>query len=302
MTDPAWALADVSVDPEGLFGQAAERISRLVGDLCVIALVRDRPGVFEPVAVRHRSEGTRRLVEEALSAADLDSPAAWPACRRAARSGEPVLIDDVLSGTGAESVDPALRPYLSEHSVSSLLFVPVRARGRTIGLAGLAREGPGRSFTSDDLNVVESVVDQVALSLDNARLVGLLRRQGELDAALLAAQSDLGEGVVVLDTTTGRLAHANETFAEMTGHSVSELEAMPSFTQLLRPEDRPAGEQVLRERGGSGHRDRPARHGHRAPGRLADRGRAGDRAPRWRWRRARGRPRARGHRAQPHAA
>ena len=63
MTGPSWALADVSVDPEGLFSQAAERIVRLVGDLCVIALAGERPEVFEPVAVSHRSESTRRLVE-----------------------------------------------------------------------------------------------------------------------------------------------------------------------------------------------------------------------------------------------
>jgi len=257
MTHPTWAPADVSVDPEGLFKQAADRIARLVGDLCVIAMVGERAGRFEPIAVSHRSESTRRLVEEALAAADLDSPEAWPAGRQAARSGEPVVIDDVLAGKGAEAVDPALRAYLSEHSVSSLLFVPVRARGRTIGLAGLAREGAQRSFTSDDLNVVEAVIDQVALSLDNARLVGQLRRQGELDAALLAAQSDLGEAVVVIDLDTGRLTHANETFAEITGYTVAVLESMPSFVDLLRPEDRLVGEEMLRERRAAGTRTDP---------------------------------------------
>ncbi len=97
LADPARALAEIPVDHEQLFGEAAQRLSRLVGDLCVIAMLGERPGRFEPVAVRHRSESTRRLVEKALAAADLDSET-WPLARRAARSGEPVLIDDVPSG------------------------------------------------------------------------------------------------------------------------------------------------------------------------------------------------------------
>ncbi len=97
LADPARALAEIPVDHEQLFGEAAQRLSRLVGDLCVIAMLGERPGRFEPVAVRHRSESTRRLVEKALAAAHLDSET-WPLARRAARSGEPVLIDDVPSG------------------------------------------------------------------------------------------------------------------------------------------------------------------------------------------------------------
>lgn len=256
MADPARALAEIPVDHEQLFGEAAQRLSRLVGDLCVIAMLGERPGRFEPVAVRHRSSSTRRLVEKALAAADLD-PETWPLARRAVQTGEPVLIDDVPSGSLLEVVNPVLRPYFGEHSVSSLLFVPIRARGRTIGLAGLAREGAERSYTSDDQSVVQAVADQVALTLDNARLVGLLRRQGELDAALLAAQSDLGEGVAVLDLETRRLAHVNEAFVEMTGYAEDELEALSFFMDLLPVEDVPVREQELRERRSAGTRTDP---------------------------------------------
>ena len=251
LADSARILGEVPLDRELLFDEAAERLSRLVGDLCVIAMPAERRGSFDLAAVRHRSDSTRKLVEGALAAADLDSDATWPPARRAVESGEPVLIDEASGGL-LEAVDPALRAYLADHSVSSLLFVPIRARGRTIGLAGLAREGARRSFGSDDQSVVRAVVDQLALSLDNVRLVQALRRQGELDAALLAAQRGLGEGVVVLDLATRRLGHVNDVFAEMTGYAVEQLEAMPSFMELLRVEDVPDSERRLRERRSGG--------------------------------------------------
>ena len=156
----AGTLTETPVVYEHLFGEAAQRLSRLLGDLCVIAIRGDRPGSVGPVVVSHRSESTRRLVEAALASADLD-PIGWPLARRALRSGEPVLID-LSSGDLLERVNPALRPYVADHSVSSLLFLPVRARGRTIGLVGLAREGPERSYGADDQVVAQAVVDQVA--------------------------------------------------------------------------------------------------------------------------------------------
>ena len=98
LADAAWALGEAPVNRQRLFDEAAERLSRLVGDLCVLAMVGDSPGRFEPVAVRHRSESTRRLVEGALAAADLDSAGRWPLARRAVESGEPVLVDEASGG------------------------------------------------------------------------------------------------------------------------------------------------------------------------------------------------------------
>jgi PAS domain S-box-containing protein len=144
-------------------------------------------------------------------------------------------------------VNAAMRPLVETRGFSSLLFTPIRARRRTIGLVTLGREGRSPPYTIEDQALVQTVVDEAALTLDNARLVRALCRQGELDAALLAAQSELGEGVVVLDLGTMRLAHVNDAFAAMVGFRAAELEALRSFLDLLPVEDVSTQERSLRE-------------------------------------------------------
>ena len=75
---------------------------------------------------------------------------------------------------------------------------------------------------------------------------GELRRQKELYEALLGAQSEVGEGLVLLED--GRIVHANGAFCEISGYDAGELEAMPSALELLPPEDRGDAAQRLRRR------------------------------------------------------
>lgn len=67
-----------------------------------------------------------------------------------------------------------------------------------------------------------------------------LRRQVVLYETFLQAQSDLGQGVFILDGPG--IAYANDAFARITGYAWQELTALPSFLDLVLPEER---ERVL---------------------------------------------------------
>ncbi|CAA9490573.1 MAG: hypothetical protein AVDCRST_MAG17-749 [uncultured Solirubrobacterales bacterium] len=294
-----------------LFDEAAERLSRLVGDLCVLAMVGDSPGRFEPVAVRHRSESTRRLVEGALAAADLDSAGRWPLARRAVESGEPVLV--TRPPGGYSRLDPALRPYVVEHSVSSVLFVPVRARGLTIGVAALAREGAERSYTSDDHGVVKAVVIGGERRLSELRSGGaqpdrhtavLVRRDGARIEVEVATEplDDGGDRVVAL---AERSPSADGSSARSGSRPTSSIRSTPRSSAGIATGGRarePGGRGTLRLLRPGGARSAVARSD-LAPGGGRVRGRSASRGHRPGRVRGRDRPAPQGrehlHRLQP---
>ncbi|MGQ0534781.1 MAG: PAS domain-containing sensor histidine kinase, partial [Methanobacteriota archaeon] len=73
-----------------------------------------------------------------------------------------------------------------------------------------------------------------------------LRDQNRLYETLVREQSDLGEGVVI--TEGERIVFANEALGRLYGYSMGELLAMPSYLDLVHPDDRVAVVERLRRR------------------------------------------------------
>jgi PAS domain S-box-containing protein len=67
-----------------------------------------------------------------------------------------------------------------------------------------------------------------------------LRQQRDLYQTLLKAQSEIGEGVFIIENE--RVTFANEALCRMYGYTLEEFQALPSFTLLTHPDDR---ERVL---------------------------------------------------------
>jgi PAS domain S-box-containing protein len=91
----------------------------------------------------------------------------------------------------------------------SALFIPLRARGRTVGALALGVGSSGRSYDEDDLRFAEVLSGRIALALDNATLsqtvTGLERR---LEATL----TNLAEAVLVREPG-GQIVFANSAAA-----------------------------------------------------------------------------------------
>ncbi|WP_406103218.1 SpoIIE family protein phosphatase [Streptomyces sp. NBC_01003] len=66
--------------------------------------------------------------------------------------------------------EPTTAAELHACGAHSLITVPIRARGTTLGAAAFLRHGTSReSFAADDLTVAEDLVARAAICLDNAR-------------------------------------------------------------------------------------------------------------------------------------
>jgi len=73
----------------------------------------------------------------------------------------------------------------------------------------------------------------------------VVRQQSELYEALLKAQSDLGEGFLIVESQ--RFTYVNNAFCQFTGYTAAELKALPSFYDIIVPEEKPFVQELLRQ-------------------------------------------------------
>ncbi|MER5664869.1 SpoIIE family protein phosphatase [Streptomyces mirabilis] len=91
----------------------------------------------------------------------------------------PVLALVSGRGTRHRSNDPALRAWVEssparaetvgKYMIHSVMMVPLRARGVTLGMVHFLRHRTPESFGEDDLVLAEEIVARAAVSVDNAR-------------------------------------------------------------------------------------------------------------------------------------
>jgi PAS domain S-box-containing protein len=120
-------------------------------------------------------------------------------------------------------VSPAYRDLLDRHPMYGLLAVPMRARGRVLGVVGVSRRAAGRDYTMEDLALLEAMADHAALAVDNASLYAEARAAENRYRALIAGTTD---GVVISDAS-GRFLDANPAALDLVGYTLEELRALP---------------------------------------------------------------------------
>ena len=180
-------LATVDILPPGV---PDHRIGIPLGTVRLLrAAVAGRPELHQQLAtLAHPGESVRHR-EGSLVARSLVA-------------GKPVVLDLAAIDEGAEGAaaisDPATLEVYRAAGITSVVAVPLAARGHLVGALILARgrheddateaiAARGADFSDDDLALIEDLAGRAALSIDNARRY--MRSQGialELQRALLA--------------------------------------------------------------------------------------------------------------------
>jgi PAS domain S-box-containing protein len=193
-------LAQVSAELAGTLDvqAATARLPRIVvpalADYCILTVIDD-DGHPRDVGSWHVDPAHRgvleRYAEVRLDAMPLTAPVA-----RALHSNEAVTFagDDVLELLPAGRA----RDLLSVLAPKSEVALPLRARGRTLGLLTLFY-ADGHTPTPEDVSVAQDVADRAGLAWDNARLFSQQQQMAEtLQRSLLTEppQPDHAEIVV----------------------------------------------------------------------------------------------------------
>jgi PAS domain S-box-containing protein len=154
-------LLDASLDLRTTLDSLARISVPHVADVCLVDVLDGGE------VTRMAAAAAEPVVERALRALPdrypVD-PAGDDPIARTVRTGSAVILD----GTATEVFGTAELGLRGR--VTAAMLVPMRARGRTLGVLALAALGEERHFGSDELRLAEDLARRAALSLDNARL------------------------------------------------------------------------------------------------------------------------------------
>ncbi len=219
---------------EGSADAAGRLISELLNAVCVVALISEDRQRFGMLAVEHPNKQVAKVMARSLASADREVKH-WPLVASVLATGEKVLIPEIRE---RKQFNPAFQEYLKRTGGHSVLVVPLIARDHAVGVVCLIRERGQPPFDERDGRLAETIAAEAALNLDNARLFEALRRRDELQSAVLQTHAMLGEGLAIIDLKEQRIVYADELFAQIYGHTVEELIALPDYFAMLAPGER----------------------------------------------------------------
>lgn len=176
LAEVSQAFTNITTSYKDLLAQVARTTAELVGDGCHVSLLtEDRLGLRDATCA-HRDPMLEREVRTGLM--DVVLPVATSPAIPAAvvRSGQPKRLDvhpaDLVAGT-----DPALQQLVARLNIHSFAAVPIRARNEILGALAVLRTAPGRSYTDEDLTLLQDLADRAGLAIDNARLYEQLEQR-----------------------------------------------------------------------------------------------------------------------------
>ncbi|WP_267968227.1 GAF domain-containing sensor histidine kinase [Myxococcus stipitatus] len=159
------ALAEHLDDVEWTLEHVARVAASSVATLCLVELAAV-DGALRCVAASHQ-ESSRNA--EVLAALELEGT--LPLSRECYETGEPRYLPDVrVSLEGSLGMSPGHRALLDMLGPGTLLVVPVRTRGRTLGVITLGTSSPQRPLAMADVSMMEELARRVAVALENASL------------------------------------------------------------------------------------------------------------------------------------
>ena len=184
-----------SLEVAGTATELARACLPELGDSAAVFLVGPGRGI-ESVAVEHVDPAKGELLRELLERYPVRYEAPYGS-GAAIRTGEPSFepeVDDELRQRFA--VDDEHFALSSRIAPTSVISVPLAARGRVIGALAVRREG-GATYTTADLAVVEELAQRGAVAIDNAQLYAR-----ERSAALMLQRSLLPRLLPSLEAAT----------------------------------------------------------------------------------------------------
>ncbi len=218
------------------YQQTLANIARLIvpqlADWFTVDLV-DASGYFELVEVAHKDPEQVHWARRLRERYPIDPDAALGA-PRVARTGKAELYaqvpDELLVATARNEEELALARQIG---YSSIMLVPLVARGRTIGVISFVATQSGKRYDERDLALAEEVGRRAGVALEHAQLYRDAQQSRDQFDIILQGVAD---GILVY-TSESQILYANEAAAQMSGYaSVREMLAAQQLNLLRRYE------------------------------------------------------------------
>ena len=157
-----------SLDYQATLSRIARMAVPELADWCAVDIL-EPDGSLELLAIAHVDPSKIEWAREFRRAfpIEMTAPTGLP---RVIRTGESELYPSIDSALLEASLDEEQLEVIRALQVSSVMLLPLRARGRTLGTISFVFAESGRSYGQDDLALAEDLASRAALALDNARL------------------------------------------------------------------------------------------------------------------------------------
>jgi PAS domain S-box-containing protein len=157
------------------------------------------------------------------------------------QSCESLLANDV-------SAEPRyVNLYPDVVSTRSELSVPVCVGGQVVGVLDI-QSPEFNAFDEDDVMVKETLANQIAVAIENARLYEALRESEARYRAVSELASDFAYAIRVDPDGTIEFDWVTEAFTHITGFTTDEVEDRGGWQSVIYPDDLPKVLEYLQER------------------------------------------------------
>jgi len=243
----ASAILTSSLDYKTTVTQLAQLLVPKLADWCGVQLLDDH-GVLQQLAVAHVDPAKVQWawMLNRRYPADMNAPTGAMNVLRTGRSELLVDITDDLLQRAA--IDSDHLQILRELGMTSALIVPLKARGRVLGVMSLIAAESGRRYTEAEQILVEQLAERAAIAIDNARLFtetetarrALEESQERLtinNEELSVMNEELAAKTRIAEQARGEAVAANRSKADFLAHMSHELRtplnAIAGYSELM---------------------------------------------------------------------
>lgn len=231
LSDASRMFAELGSDYQALLAQVAQHTAETLRASCTIRSLSDDAQWLDVIALGHVDptllKAMQALIQPERMPIDDRQPAAV-----AARSGQSLLIPAVDSAALPAIIPASQQPLLAIMAPHTILALPLRVHGRTIGCLTFARSAHDQPpFDEDDLTLAQDLADRAALAITDARLLQQVQRSANrlehlraIDQAIITERplSEIAEaaaihiGQLIPTVRVGvMLLNADETFTSL---------------------------------------------------------------------------------------
>jgi diguanylate cyclase (GGDEF)-like protein/PAS domain S-box-containing protein len=253
MLAEASRVLDRSLQAPHVVSSITQLVVPELADLCAVVTVDQESGGTELIDVAAVDPAVGDLVRRVLSRIPLTDEA-LARSQPALVAGKDVLLDPAPPELHERvaAACPDLRDQLAELTPTSVMIVPLRALGRTLGLMFLSSLSADRRFDHEDLGLARELADRVAQALENARLLATAKR-AQAAAEVAAHERGIAQqrfssafahapiGMALVSAEGGlvsRIDNVNPAFCELTGFTPQQLLGRDLIGTLVHPSNR----------------------------------------------------------------
>ena len=184
---------------EELAGNIAKRTAAVIGDYCIVRMLRD--GELVSVAFAHCVPEAEPMVRAIAARSNLVSNNS--VYTEIVRHPRTVVENELGDETFAHVDRTGIEALFDQYRARRGLFTPLISQGTMVGTLAIGRAS-GPPFTAADAQFAEAVAARASLAFENARLVEAARREAE---EALIARAEAEEAGRVKDEFLATLSH-----------------------------------------------------------------------------------------------